>query len=113
MKSNESSIELLVESVENYANTNIELSKLKMIHSASKWMSSIATIFIFCILIFFSIAMLSIAASIWIGNYVESLAYGFIFVGGFYFCAAFIFYLVFGAKIKAIFGDLVVSMLSK
>lgn len=86
-------IEPLIESVENYSKTSIELIKLKTIDKVADgtssmiaWMPVIISIILFFIIVNFGLAL-------WIGALLEMVYMGFFIVAGFYALAGIILYI--------------------
>ena len=84
MKNPPNAIGSLLENIGAYIDTRIELMKLKAIDKASKAISSIISVLLISIILIFSISILNIGLSIWIGTLLGGTAYGFFAVGGFY-----------------------------
>jgi len=74
----------LIEKAEAYAKTNIELYKLKAIDKTTDVFSSVASGIVIGAIVTFLIIILSIGASLWIGELLGKLYYGFFAVAGFY-----------------------------
>jgi hypothetical protein len=84
MENHAHSIESLVERVEEYGKTNIELYKLKTIDKSADIISSLAaklTVIVFFTLIFL---ILNIGIALWIGDLLGKTYYGFFTVAAFY-----------------------------
>ena len=84
MKNPPGAIGTLLENIGEYVETRIELMKLKAINKASGIISSLVSVLLISIMLIFAIAILNIGLSIWIGNLLGGVAYGFFAVGGFY-----------------------------
>jgi ABC-type bacteriocin/lantibiotic exporter with double-glycine peptidase domain len=80
----ETVIESLVENVEKYTATTIELAKLKSVLKTSDALSNIAVSVILMVMAFMTIIFLSIGGAIWVGELLGSLYSGFLVVAGFY-----------------------------
>lgn len=92
METQSNTIEMLVESVEQYGKTNIELYRLKAISKSADILSSLAvriTVIVFFALFFF---ILNIGIALWIGDLLNKYYYGFFIVASFYALAGFVFY---------------------
>lgn len=92
MEEQETVIESLVEHVEKYTSTTIELAKLKSILKLSDALSTIAMLIVLIIVCFLTIVLLSVGVSLWIGMLVGSMYGGFLIVGGFYALAGLFIY---------------------
>jgi hypothetical protein len=84
MEEQETVVESLVENVEQYTATTIELAKLKSILKTSDVLSGIATTLVLIVLAFMTVLFLSIGAGLWLGEVIGSVFGGFLLVGGFY-----------------------------
>ncbi|WP_421798409.1 hypothetical protein [Haliscomenobacter sp.] len=78
------SVELLFESLETYSKTTFELAKLKALESFSKGIAALfAKIGVVIMLLLFGV-LLSIGASLMLGELLGKTYYGFFVVAGFY-----------------------------
>lgn len=75
--------ELLDKTVE-YAETNVNLFKLKFINKGSAVTSAVLAYLIIAIFLLILIILLSIGASFWIGKILGEIYYGFFITGGFF-----------------------------
>jgi hypothetical protein len=94
MEEQETVIESLVENVEKYTATTIELAKLKSILKTSDVLSNIAVMLVLLVVAFLAIVFLSIGAAFWLGELLGSVYTGFLFVAGFYVVAGILLYLL-------------------
>jgi hypothetical protein len=86
-------IQILLEKVENYSATSIQLIKLKVISNVSNVISTIITQLIIYLILGVFILFCNIALAIWIGKLLDEIYYGFLIVGLFYGIVALILYL--------------------
>jgi hypothetical protein len=99
----------LLESVDDYLETRIDLLKLKTVDKSSDIISSLASGLVILVIITFGIILLNIGLSIWLGNLMGHMGYGFFVVGGFYTVLAIV---LFGFKrkwLKGPFNDMIVK----
>lgn len=83
-------IENLFEKAETYAKTNIDLFKLKAIDKSADSASSIVAKLAVIIVVLLVIILSSIGLSIWIGELIGKIYYGFFIVAGFFVLVALI-----------------------
>jgi len=84
MEEQETVIESLVENVEQYTTTTIELMKLRFVLKASDAISNMAAMIVLFVMGFLTLVFLSIGAALWIGMLLGSGYIGFLIVAGFY-----------------------------
>jgi hypothetical protein len=94
MEEQETVIESLVENVEKYTATTIELAKLKSILKTSDVLSNVAVSIVLLVTAFLAIVFLSIGAAFWLGELLESVYAGFLLVAGFYAFAGILLFLL-------------------
>jgi hypothetical protein len=107
METPPSLIELLFERVEMYIKTTLQLSKLKVLETASGVITLllsrlIAFVFIALFLIFFSIAI-----ALYLGDMFQKPYFGFLIVSGFYFVAGAILFFALNKWMKKSVSDLI------
>jgi hypothetical protein len=111
MAGNQSIIEPLIEKIEAYGNTSLDLIKLKSIDKAS----TLAANFTSRLVALFSISMFVIVASIgialWLGEACGKLYYGFYLVGGGYGVLGLVLYFVAHNWIKKGISDSIISQI--
>jgi len=93
-------VESLVEHIESYTKTTIELTKLKTLRGGSKAASNAAVTIVLLLLGCFTLLFLSTGAAIWIGKLLDSVYAGFFIVAGFYAVLGLLFYLLRDRLIK-------------
>lgn len=84
MQAKASLIEPLLERVEQYGRSGLELIKLKSIDKTADISSTLASRLILLMVIVFCVIALNIAAALWLGELLGKNYYGFLVVGGFY-----------------------------
>jgi hypothetical protein len=84
MEEQETVIESLVENVEKYTATTIELAKLKSILKTSDVLSNVAVTIVLLVMAFLAVVFLSIGAAFWLGELLGSVYMGFLLVAAFY-----------------------------
>ena len=84
METPSNSIELLLERVEAYGKTTIELSKLKALEVTTGVATSVASRLIVFLMIAFFVLVLSIGVALFLGDLLEKSYYGFFIVAAFY-----------------------------
>lgn len=109
MKNPPGAIGSLLENIQDYIETRIELLKLKAIGKVSDVVSSLVSVLLISIVLIFAVSILNIGLSIWIGHLLGGTAYGFFVVGGFYLLVA-IFLIAFKSKwLKAPLADMIIK----
>jgi len=94
MEEQETVIESLVENVEKYTATTIELAKLKSILKTSDVLSKVAVTLVLLVIAFLVVVFLSTGAAFWLGELTGSVYAGFLLVGGFYALMGLLLYLL-------------------
>ncbi len=84
MKNYETPLELLLEKVEDYGNTTIELMKLKAINKSADIISSLALKIVLFAVITLFIIIANVGVSLWIGDLLGKSYYGFFIVAACY-----------------------------
>ena len=91
MTENTTPIATLFERAEDYAKTTLNLLKLNAIDKTADLASSLVSLIAVIVTLVFSVLMLSIGLSFWIGHLVGEVYYGFFIVGGLYLLLAICF----------------------
>jgi Zn-dependent protease with chaperone function len=112
METPPSLIELLLTRVEAYSKTTLELAKFKTLETMSTVISTLASRFIFFIVITLFIVFLSIGIALYLGDLLEKVYYGFFIVAAFYLVVGTVFYFSLDKWIKKPVGDLMISQLN-
>ena len=93
MENNATTIEMLFERAEDYTRTTVELAKLHTVDKAADVMSSLLSRLAVSIVFAMFALLANIGLSIWIGELVGKLYYGFFIVSGFYLLISIILYI--------------------
>jgi hypothetical protein len=88
----------LLEKVEEYGKSSLELLKLKMIDKLSIFLANLFANFVLILFFVLFISALNIGLSIWLGKLIGELYLGFFCLAGFYLILGLIYY-VFGVRI--------------
>ncbi len=92
--------ETLFERTEEYVKTSFELLKLKVLEKISDIVSSVISRLILTIFIVLCLLMLSIGVSLWLGEMLNKIYYGFFIVAAFYAVAGIIIHFIIYNSIK-------------
>jgi hypothetical protein len=84
MTDNTTPIATLFERAEDYGKTTINLLKLNAIDKSADVISSLVSRLAVIMIVVFSVLIVSIGLSLWIGNLLGETFYGFFVIGGFY-----------------------------
>lgn len=109
MKSEANFFEPLAESVQNYGKTSFELLKLKAVDKTADVTSTLISRVVAISVLLLFVVFISIAASLWIGEQLGKMYYGFFCVGVFYAVVGCILYFVLHKWMKKRSGDAIVS----
>lgn len=99
MDNNTSTIEKLIEKAEVYGRTSFELLQCHVIYKSSDMLAKLAVKLVLSVVMILFLFVVSIGASLWIGDYCSKPYYGFFAVA--------VFYIVFGAIIYALRYELI------
>ena len=114
MENNATTIEMLFERAEDYTRTTVELAKLHTVDKAADVMSSLISRLAVSIVFAMFALLANIGLSLWIGELVGKLYYGFFIVSSFYLLIAIILYIFKNEWIKTpISNFMIVKMLKK
>jgi hypothetical protein len=108
METPASTIESLVEQIEAYSMTTIELSKLKILETTTVIVSLLVSQMsvIFSVVLF--VLVLNIGIAMWLGDLLGKAYYGFFIVAAFYLLVSIIFYLFLYKWIKKPLSDMII-----
>jgi hypothetical protein len=95
MKKSPSILDPLLEKVEEYGKSSMELVKLKLIDKISRLIAMVFADILLVIILFLLLSMLNIGISIYIGLLLGKIYLGFFFVAGFYAFIVLIIYMLF------------------
>ena len=84
MQENKISVDSIMEKVEDYGKTRIDLVKLQALDQTSEVISSLASNMAIIYIIFVFIFVLNIGIALWLSELIGKLYYGFFIVAGFY-----------------------------
>lgn len=114
MENNTSTIEMLFGRAEEYTRTTVELLKLQAVDKAADVVSSLLSRIIVSIVIVLFAFLVNIGLSIWVGELLGKVYFGFLVVSGFYLLIAFILYIVRDKVLKTPIRDfIIIRMLKK
>ncbi len=107
----ESNIEMLFSKSMEYAETRVNLFKLKAVDKSSHVTTSIIWRLVVAILCMSALLFLNIGISFWLGEVLGKTYFGFFIIGGFYLIVGLIVYLLRDKLIKIPLGDFIVKKL--
>jgi hypothetical protein len=90
-------LDSLIEKIENYGKTNIELIQLRSIKKVAKFAAFLYVNIILLIILILCILLLNVGLSIWVGTIFGEMYLGFLFVAAVYAVLG-LFYFLFGFK---------------
>lgn len=105
-------IETLIEKIEAYGKTSIDLFKLKVIEKAAETVSSFVVGSTVVILAIIFLLFGNVALAYWLGEILGRTFLGFLIVAGFYFFLVILIGFVFNKSFKKAIGNKVVRKLS-
>jgi hypothetical protein len=114
MENNATTIEMLFERAENYTKTTVELARLNVVDKTADVVSSLISRIAVSIVFAMFVFLVNIGLSLWIGELVGKIYYGFFIVSSFYLLIAIILYIFKNEWIKMpISNFMIVKMLKK
>ena len=113
MENKASPLETLIERVEDFSKTSIELFKLKAIDKTSEIISNLAAWLIVIILVALFFMILNIGIALWIGEMLGKSYYGFFILAGFYAVLAIIVLIFSNQWIRKPLRNSIISQLDK
>ncbi|MFV8369897.1 hypothetical protein [Flavobacterium sp. LB2R40] len=114
MENNATTIEMLFEKAEDYTRTTVELAKLNVVDTTADVMSSLLSRLTVSIVFVMFAFLANIGLSLWIGELVGKVYYGFFIVSSFYLIVAIILYIFKDEWIKMpVSNFIIVKMLKK
>ena len=105
-------VEMLIEKIEQYGKTNLELFRLKAIDKATDVFASVATRFVFFSIITLFFLLITIGLSLYIGDLLGKSYYGFFVMAGFYLVVGLLFYL-FKQNLDDFFNNFLINQIFK
>lgn len=106
METPPSLIEVLLERVEAYIKTTLELSKLKALETASSTLTTVISRLIVFFVTALFVVFLSIGVALFLGNLLDKTYYGFFIVAAFYLVAGTVFHFSLDKWIEKPISDL-------
>ena len=113
MKEKVTMLKDLMDRAEQFAKTNIQLYRLKAIDKVTEVFSSVAAGVVILIIVTFLCIILSIGASIWLGEVLGKMYYGFFAVAGFYAVLAIMCVLLKKKVLEVLFNNFIVNLIFK
>ena len=114
MENNASTIEMLFERAEDYTRTTVELAKLNAVDKTADVMSSLLSRLTVSIVFVLFAFLANIGLSLWIGELVGKVSYGFFIVSSVYLIVAIVLYLFKDQWLKMpISNFIIIKMLKK
>lgn len=111
MENEKTILEPLLERAEAYGKTSLELAKLKAIEKTTNVASTLSSRAIAIYFLSFSLLMVSIGVSLWLGDLFGKTYYGFLCVAGFYAIIGGILYFFLHDWIKKRLGDSLITQI--
>ncbi len=93
MENQESTVELLIDRVKGYAETRIDLLRLKAIDKSTSFLSLLISMIVVILVGFIAFLVLSIGIALLLGDLLGKSYYGFFIVAGFYLITGLVLYL--------------------
>jgi hypothetical protein len=106
-------IEMLIDKIEEYSKTTIELYKLKIIDKSTDVFASLASRIIIFIIIALFFIVLTIGVALYLGDVMGKPYYGFFAVAGFYAVTAIILFIIRKPYIEKTFNDYIINQIFK
>lgn len=113
MKEKVSMLKDLMDRAETFAKTNLQLYRLKAIDKVTDVFSSVAAGVVILIIVTFLMIILSIGTSLWLGELLGKLYYGFFAVAGFYAVLAILCVLLRRQLLEVFFNNYIVNQIFK
>src|ERR1017187_2860187 len=109
MQENKISVDSIMEKVEDYGNTRIDLVKLQALDQTSEVISSLASGMAIIYIIFVFIFVLNIGIALWLSELLGKLYYGFFIVAGFYAFGSILVYIFRNEWVKANVKNMIIG----
>lgn len=84
MNNNATPLESLIDNIEDYGKTSIELLKLKSVDKAADVFSSLLSRIVIIVVVALFFLILNVGVALWLGDLTGKSYYGFFIVAGFY-----------------------------
>ena len=104
-------IESLLEKVESYVSTSLELFKLKAVDSLADIVSTLVSNIVIIISVLLCIILGSIGLAFWIGKLIDNIYYGFFIVAGLYLTISLLVYLLRKSLIKNAVSNSIINQI--
>jgi hypothetical protein len=104
-------IQELIDKAEQYAKTNVQLYRLKAIDKVTDVFSSVAAGIVISVILIFFVIILSIGASLWLGDLLGKPCYGFFVIAGMYAVIAIILMSMRRSLLETFFNDYIVKLI--
>jgi hypothetical protein len=109
---NPNNLESLVEKIQHYGNSVLQLWKLKFIHKSIDLMAGFISGFIGWIIIFLCLMLANLGLSFWLGEILGKTYLGFFAVSSFYFLMALLYFVFFKSMARRIVANSLVTDLT-
>ncbi|WP_264521862.1 hypothetical protein [Flavobacterium sp. N1994] len=109
MENSATTIENLVERIEQYSKTSFDLYKYSAIYKTAALFSLLAVKLVFTLITFIVTLLFTVALALWIGDVLQKTAYGFLIMGIFYVVLGIIIYIFRKPWIKIRISNLVID----
>ena len=113
MENKTSTLELLLEKIEAYGKTTVELYKCHAASTTADVVSNVVSKLILCITILIFLFMVNIGAALWIGKLLNETYYGFFAVALFYLVLGIVLYLLRNELIKTPVSNRIIKSFMK
>ncbi|NGY38830.1 hypothetical protein FQU23_015095 [Flavobacterium sp. XN-5] len=113
MSSKATTIEILFEKVEDYTRTTVELAKLKVIDTSADVLSSLLSRLAIAIVFAMFILLLNFGLSIWLGEVLGSMYYGFFIMAALYLILSIVLYSYKDKWIKMPISNFIITKMLK
>lgn len=106
-------IEMLVDKIEQYGKTSVELYKLKAIDKSTDVFASLASRIVIVIIIALFFLLFTIGIALYLGHILGKLYYGFFVVAGFYALVAIVLFIIRKPYLEKTFNDYIINQIFK
>jgi hypothetical protein len=113
MEDIKNSLDSLLDSVEEYGKTSIELLKLKTLDKTSDVASTIISRAIAIFILFMFFLIITIGIAIWLGEIIGKYSYGFFIVAAFYGLTGIILFFFMHKRIKTLINNSIIKQIFK
>ena len=109
MENSASTIENLIERIEQYTKTSFDIYKYTAVYKAAALFSYLAVKLVIAIVTFVVALLFTVALALWIGDVLGKTAYGFLIMGTFYMFLGVIIYIFRKSWIKIRVSNLIID----